>query len=140
MNVLSSSCILLFVVKYIQQSFPYENHCKCYKKLTSRLWHVLFTGFPLMGGTGGIPPTTWKNGLSPHFRPTVLTPKCWFCHFHAVFDHFAQIVPPPVDPIWETLIYTYQLFSFALTHLFCWKIVFQDNSSLVLKALSFQSF
>ena len=25
------------------QSFPYENHGECYKKLVSRLWHVLFT-------------------------------------------------------------------------------------------------
>ena len=41
-------------------------------------------------GLGGIP-------------PTVLTQKCRFCHFHAVFGNFAQIVPPPVDPIWETL-------------------------------------
>ena len=24
------------------QSFPYENHCKCYRKLTSRSWPVLF--------------------------------------------------------------------------------------------------
>ena len=32
------------------QSFPYENHCKCYKKLESRLWPVLFTViyFPLI--------------------------------------------------------------------------------------------
>ena len=27
-----------------------------------------------------------------------------FCHFHTVFGHFAQIVPAPVDPIWETLV------------------------------------
>ena len=26
-----------------KQPFPYENHCKCYKKLASRLWPVLFT-------------------------------------------------------------------------------------------------
>ena len=25
------------------QSFPYENHCECYKKLASRSWPVLFT-------------------------------------------------------------------------------------------------
>ena len=25
------------------QSFPYENHCECYKKLASRLWPLLFT-------------------------------------------------------------------------------------------------
>ena len=26
-----------------RQVFPYENYCKCYKKLTSRLWPMLFT-------------------------------------------------------------------------------------------------
>ena len=26
-----------------KQPFPLENHCKCYKKLASRLWPVLFT-------------------------------------------------------------------------------------------------
>ena len=26
-----------------QQSFPYENHCECYKKFASRSWPVLFT-------------------------------------------------------------------------------------------------
>ena len=26
-----------------KQSFPYGNHCKCYQKLGSRLWPVLFT-------------------------------------------------------------------------------------------------
>ena len=25
--------------------------------------------------------------------PTVVLEKCWFCNFHAVFGHFAQIVP-----------------------------------------------
>ena len=25
------------------QSFPYQNHCECYKKLASRSWSVLFT-------------------------------------------------------------------------------------------------
>ena len=27
----------------VPQSFSYENHCECYKKLASRLWPVLFT-------------------------------------------------------------------------------------------------
>ena len=27
----------------LPQSFPYENHCECYKKLVSRWWPVLFT-------------------------------------------------------------------------------------------------
>ena len=27
----------------IYQSFPYKNHCKCYEKLASRSWPVLFT-------------------------------------------------------------------------------------------------
>ena len=58
----------------------------------------------LVGGDWGDPPTNRKIGLSPHVPPIVLTQKCQFCHFHAVFGHFAQIAPPPpVDPIWETL-------------------------------------
>ena len=28
---------------FITQSFPYENHGECYKKLSSRLWPMLFT-------------------------------------------------------------------------------------------------
>ena len=28
---------------HLFSSIPYENHCKCYKKLTSRSWPVLFT-------------------------------------------------------------------------------------------------
>ena len=47
-------------------------------------------------------PKYLKNWLVPP-PPTVLTQKCRFCHFHAVLGHFAQTVPPPVDPIWETL-------------------------------------
>ena len=27
----------------ILQSFPYENHCECYRKLASSSWPVLFT-------------------------------------------------------------------------------------------------
>ena len=30
------------VISFDEQSFSYENHWECYKKLTSRLWHVLF--------------------------------------------------------------------------------------------------
>ena len=48
-------------------------------------------------------------GDSPHYPkswlvppppppPTVLTPKCRFCNFRAVFGHFAQIVPPISRP------------------------------------------
>ena len=29
--------------KDLIQSFPYKNHCECYKKLASRSWPVLFT-------------------------------------------------------------------------------------------------
>ena len=60
------------------------------------------------GGTGGSPPLNEKLAC-PHRSPppppiTVLTQKCQFCNFHAVFGHFVQTVPPsPVDPNWETL-------------------------------------
>ena len=61
---------------------------------------VYMPEFPLVGGTGGDPPTTRKIGLSSPMPspPTVLTQKCQFCYFHAVFGHFFQIVPPLVDP------------------------------------------
>ena len=62
-----------------------------------------------MGGLGD-PPTNQKIGLSPACPAppppllTVLTQKCQFCNFHAVFGHLVQIVPPsPVDPNWEAL-------------------------------------
>ena len=29
--------------KILTQSFPYENHCECYKKLSLRSWPMLFT-------------------------------------------------------------------------------------------------
>ena len=53
-------------------------------------------GFPYWGGLGGSPPHYPKNWLVPPMPPppTVLTQKCRFCHFHAVFGHFVQIVPP----------------------------------------------
>ena len=36
--------LLAIIPQFFQmQSFPYENHCKCYKKLASRLWPMLFT-------------------------------------------------------------------------------------------------
>ena len=55
-------------------------------------------------GTGGMPsPLPEKLACPSNFPPTVLTQKCRFCHFHAVFGHFVQIVPPLVDPNWETL-------------------------------------
>ena len=31
------------LLNHVIQSFPYENHRKCYKKLTLRSWPVLFT-------------------------------------------------------------------------------------------------
>ena len=52
-------------------------------------------------GYSSLPEKLTCPPMSP--PPTVLTPKCQFCNFHAVFGHFAQIVPPPIDPIWETL-------------------------------------
>ena len=66
-----------------------------------------WSGFPLVG----------KIGLSPHVPLTVLTQKCRFCHFHAVFGHFVQIAPPPththtytlVYPNWETLMVAVKL-------------------------------
>ena len=63
------------------------------------------SGFPLVWGLGGGAPTTRKIGLCPpplhvplHVPPTGLTQKCRFSHFHAVFGHFAQIVPPTSRP------------------------------------------
>ena len=35
--------LLHFALLNITQSFSYESHCKCYKKLASRSWPVLFT-------------------------------------------------------------------------------------------------
>ena len=63
------------------------------------------TGFPLVGGDwgGGSPQLTEKLACPSPCPPTVLTQKCRFCNFHAVFGHFAQIAPPLVDPNWETL-------------------------------------
>ena len=58
---------------------------------------------PSGGGTGGDPPLPEKLACPPPCPPTVLTQKCRFCYFHAVFGHFVQIVPPLVDPNWETL-------------------------------------
>ena len=52
---------------------------------------------PSGGGLGGSP-TTRKIGLSPPCSPPALSQKSWFCNFHAVFSHFAQIVPPTSWP------------------------------------------
>ena len=67
------------------------------------IYHLSSSGFPLVGGggLGGIPPPLPEKLACP---PTVLTQKCQFCHFHAVFGHFVQIILPLVDPNWETLI------------------------------------
>ena len=51
---------------------------------------------------GGIPPVPQKLACLPHV-PHCFHPKCQFCNFHAVFGHFAQTVPPPVDRICEIL-------------------------------------
>ena len=44
--------------------------------------------------------------LVPPMSPSLFWPqKCWFCSFHAVYRHFAQIVPSlPVYPTWGTLL------------------------------------
>ena len=77
--------------------------------LDSRIW---FTGAPSAGGglvrvspCGGIPPLPPKLTCPPPPcpPPTVLTQKFQCCNFHAVFGCFVQIVPPPVDSIWESL-------------------------------------
>ena len=52
------------LLRHFNQSFPYENHCGCYKKLTSRLQPA---GFFLMGEwcIVCIPPTSynWGDGV-----------------------------------------------------------------------------
>ena len=72
---------------------------------------------------GGSPPSTQKIGLSPPPclpRPTVLTQKCHFCHFHAAFGHFVQIVPPPlINPNWETLLMILLPTLNVIRHLIC---------------------
>ena len=40
-NLSFSECV------FLSQSFPYENHCECYKKLASSLWPVQFTLTPI---------------------------------------------------------------------------------------------
>ena len=49
------------------------------------------------------------------YEGRVRTTKCQFCNFHAVFGNFTQIVPPPVDPIWETLLSPQQYYNAANT-------------------------
>ena len=48
-------------LRHFNQSFPYENHCGCYKKLTSRLQPA---GFSLLGEWGivCIPPPQLQLG------------------------------------------------------------------------------
>ena len=71
---------------------------------------------PSGGRLRGDPPTTRKIGLSPHATPIVLTQKCRFCNFHAVFGHFAQIVPPTSRPQLGNPVF----FSWAvMVNLFC---------------------
>ena len=53
---------------------------------------------PSGGNWGGIPPLPEKLACPPHVPPTVLTQKCQFCHFHAVFGHLVQITPPTSRP------------------------------------------
>ena len=55
------------------------------------------------GGLGGIPSLPEKLAYPLLGSPTILTQTCRFCNFHAVFGHYAQFVPAPVDPIWKTL-------------------------------------
>ena len=58
-------------------------------------------GFPVVGGLEWDPPPHYlKNWLAPPPPPppTVLTQKCRFCYFHAVFGHFAQIPPHQLTP------------------------------------------
>ena len=52
------------------------------------------------GDWGGDPPLPLPKILAcpPPCPPTVLTQKYRFCHFHAVFGHFVQIVPPTSRP------------------------------------------
>ena len=52
------------------------------------------------GGGGGDPCHYLKNWLVPPPcpPPTVLTQKCQFCNFDAVFGHFVQIAFPTSRP------------------------------------------
>ena len=50
------------------------------------------------GWTGGGGGESRKIGLSP-LAPICFDQKYRFCNFHAVFGHFAQIVPPTVNLI-----------------------------------------
>ena len=62
--------------------------------------HVVVLILSRVSPSGEDPPTTRKIDLSPPSPcpPTVLTQKCRFCHFHAVFGHFVQIVSPTSRP------------------------------------------
>ena len=59
--------------------------------------------FPLMGGGGGLggspPPLTKKLACPPYvLPPTVLTQKCQFCNFQAVFGHLPKLSPHQSTP------------------------------------------
>ena len=41
-EIIKSNFLPISVIPSVQSS-PYENHCKCYKKLSSRSWPMLFT-------------------------------------------------------------------------------------------------
>ena len=59
------------------------------------------TGFPLVGEGGDwvrSPTLPEKLACPPMPPPNCFDPKMLFCHFHAVFHHFAQIVSPNSQP------------------------------------------
>ena len=88
-NISSTSCLIVDTV-----SFDRLFMCKLGR-----------TRISPSGGDWGdpSPPLPEKMACPPLCPPTVLTQKCQFCNFHAVFGHFVQTAPPPVNPIWETL-------------------------------------
>ena len=93
--------LILIDVQYSQNNdFSFKKGSNEQNHSSLDFHHSLNRVSPSGGGMGGCPPLPKKLACPP----TVLTQKCRFCNFHAVFGHFAQIVPPPVDPIWETLL------------------------------------
>ena len=77
---------------YVQESNPTPPPLK--------IFTPLFPRFHPVRETGGDPPHYPKNWLVPPMAPHCFDAKCRFCNFHAVFGHFAQIVPPN----WEILL------------------------------------
>ena len=80
------------------------------------LWHLMVWGMEMKkmktsrvppsggGGEGGLgnPFHQEKWLVALHVLPTALTQKCWYCNFHAVFGHFAEIVSPsPPSTLFE---------------------------------------